>query len=50
MPGRECETPSPPVILSKHEGALATEGASKDTEDVSSALPIRGVLTKRGSG
>jgi len=33
------------VILSKHEGATATEIASKDPEDMSFAIPPQGVLT-----
>ena len=34
----------PLVILSDAEGAYATEAESKDPENVSSAMPIQGVL------
>jgi len=36
----------PCVILSKLERPEGSEGASKDPENVSSAMPIQGVLTK----
>lgn len=34
------------VILSKHERALATEGASKDPEDVNTTMLIQGILPR----
>jgi len=34
------------VILSKREGATATESASKDPEHISFAIPPQGVLTE----